>query len=47
MKNLANGGNHTLQSPNANKQVGKKSRGGTISPMGKSKVQKFNPIKST
>ncbi len=47
MKNLARGDNHALQSLDADKQVGKKSRGGTISPMGKSKVQKSSPIEST
>jgi hypothetical protein len=38
MKNLASGNNHALQSPNVDKQVGKKFRGGTVSPMGKFKV---------
>ncbi len=47
MKNLANGDNHALQSPNADKQVGKKSRGGIISLMVKSKMQKSSPIKYT
>ncbi len=47
MKNLASGDNHALQSLDANKQVGKKSWGGTINPMGKSKVQKSSPIKFT
>jgi hypothetical protein len=46
MKNLSSGNNHFLQSLDVDKQVGKKSRGGTISHMGKSKVQKSSLIKS-
>jgi hypothetical protein len=46
-KNLTNGDNHTLQSPDVDKQVGKKFWGGIITTMGKSKVQKSSPIKST
>ncbi len=46
MKNLASGNNHALQSLDVDKQVGKKSWGGIVSPMGKSKVQKSSPMKS-
>jgi len=33
MKNLTSGDNHALQYPDVDKQVGKKSQGGIISPM--------------
>jgi hypothetical protein len=38
MKNLANGENHALQSPDVDKQVGKKYWGGIVSLTRKSKV---------